>query len=426
MGDAFFSAVGLESADEAGIRQFARAVGVSRQMLAYYNSENTLPSGRDLEAILRGTRLSKAELMLRMGHIDARLLESIQNRSKEIARLLAPDLPTNASACDVIPPVYTTELGKLYRADCMAVMRQMESDSVDMVFADPPFNLKKLYPSGIDDDLREEQYVRWCEEWMEECIRILAPGGSFFLWNLPRWNATFSSFLNRRLTFRHWIAVDIKYSLPVQGRLYPSHYSLLYYCKGSKPKTFHPDRLPMQVCPECAADLRDYGGYKDKMNPSGINLTDVWYDIPPVRHSKYKKRNGANELSVRLLDRVIEMASDPGDLVFDPFGGSGTTFAVSELKKRRWCGTEIGPVDGIVQRLEEIADEAEYLSAVRENYNALFTARTLRIRGRRGLWTHESVRKPKMPNSAAAPEDSRHQRVEQAMLLERAKVPYSA
>jgi site-specific DNA-methyltransferase (adenine-specific) len=60
------------------------------------------------------------------------------------------------------------------------------------------------------------------------------------------------------------------------------------------------------------------------MNPAGVNLTDVWYDIPPVRHSKYKKR-AANELSLKLMDRVVALASDPGSLVLDPFGGSGTT-----------------------------------------------------------------------------------------------------
>jgi site-specific DNA-methyltransferase (adenine-specific) len=96
------------------------------------------------------------------------------------------------------------------------------------------------------------------------------------------------------------------------------HHSLLYYCKGEKPNAFHPDRLPMEICPKCLTDLKDYGGYKDKMNPDGINLTDVWYDIPPVRHSKYKKREGANELSIRLLDRIVEMASEAGDIVLIP------------------------------------------------------------------------------------------------------------
>jgi site-specific DNA-methyltransferase (adenine-specific) len=61
--------------------------------------------------------------------------------------------------------------------------------------------------------------------------------------------------------------------------------------KGEKPKTFNEQRLPLENCRHCGGDIRDYGGYKDKLNLKGINLTDVWYDIPPVRHSKYKNRN---------------------------------------------------------------------------------------------------------------------------------------
>jgi site-specific DNA-methyltransferase (adenine-specific) len=289
--------------------------------------------------------------------------------------------------------VFESTMGKLYQGDCLALMPHVEGDSADLIFADPPFNLKKLYPSHIDDNLKSEQYVGWCEKWIDECIRILKPGGSFFIWNLPKWNTYLAGYLNSRLTFRHWISVDIKYSLPIKGRLYPSHYSLLYYCKGKKANAFHPDRLPMDICPHCLGDLKDYGGYKDKMNPDGINLTDVWLDIPPVRHKKYKKRNGSNELSVKLMDRIIEMASDEGDLVFDPFGGSGTTYAVAEIKKRKWLGIEIGPANDIINRFENIQEDADYIAKLRENINCLITKEALKRRIENGWWTPASVRK---------------------------------
>ena len=287
---------------------------------------------------------------------------------------------------------FGTKLGRLYQCDCMQLMPGMDTDSVDLVFADPPFNLDKMYPSGMDDDLKACEYIKWSEGWLRECTRVLKPGGSLFVWNLPKWNVQLATFLNQHLTFRHWIAVDIKYSLPIAGRLYPSHYSLLYYCKGPKPKAFHPDRLPMPVCPHCSGDLRDYGGYKNKMNPSGVNLADVWTDIPPVRHAKYKRRKDANELSIRLLDRIVEIASDEGDLVFDPFGGSGTTYAVSEIKARQWIGCEIGPIEGIVARFSALEEERGYLQRIRSDLNCLFTARTLVLRQQNGLWTAESVR----------------------------------
>jgi site-specific DNA-methyltransferase (adenine-specific) len=274
-------------------------------------------------------------------------------------------------------------------------MKEINSESVDLIFADPPFNLNKLYPSRMDDNLKENQYLNWCEKWASECVRILKKGGSLFIWNLPKWNTWMSVYLNKFLTFRHWICVDIKYSLPIPGRLYPSHYSLLYFCKGEKPNTFLPDRLPMAICPHCVGDLKDYGGYKDKMNPDGINMSDVWLDVPPVRHAKYKRRNGSNELSLKLLDRIIEMSSSEGDLVFDPFGGSGTTYAVSEIKNRRWIGVEIGPVDDIINRFKKINEEAQILKELRNQYNSLFSKNDLEKRKRVGLWTPESVRKIK-------------------------------
>jgi site-specific DNA-methyltransferase (adenine-specific) len=147
----------------------------------------------------------------------------------------------------------------------------------------------------------------------------------------------------------------------------------------------------MEVCSVCKADLRDYGGYKDKMNPKGVNLTDIWMDMAPVRHSKYKKRKGSNELSVKLMDRIIEMASDEGDVVFDPFGGSGTTYIVAEIKNRRWIGIELGPTENIVDRFSGIDEEAALINKIRQNYNSLFTEDTLKMRIRNGQWTCESV-----------------------------------
>lgn len=301
------------------------------------------------------------------------------------------------SASQLLTATHRTALGSLYRGDCLDVLRQTESDSIDLIFADPPFNLGKSYASGMDDAIPEHGYLAWCKKWIEECVRVLKPGGSFFLYNLPKWNLSLGAFLNERLTFRHLIAIEMTYTLPIAGRLYPSHYSLLYYCKGPRPTTFAPDRIAMGTCPHCARELKDYGGYKDKMNPAGITLSDVWKDIPPVRHPKFKRRNDANELSIKLLDRVITLASRPGDLVLDPFGGSGSTYAVAEIKGRRWLGVELGPVDQIIARLEpqNLEIERGYLGEYRHELNALFPPDVLAEREQRGLWTPGNIPKGK-------------------------------
>lgn len=394
--DRFYEALGLKQNGKLELSKFAKQSGVSVKKLRYFNDNNILPSGLELEQILKVSGLSITELMLKLGIIDNLLSEKISKHAVEIAKILLNDEDlVDLKKSDPLEPVFSTLHGKLYQADCMDVLSQIPSNSVDMVFADPPFNLNKLYPSEMDDNLKSEKYLSWCDAWINECIRILKFNGSFFMWNLPKWNFALSSSINQKLTFRHWIAVDIKYSLPIQGRLYPSHYGLLYFVKGDKPNVFHPDRLPMQVCPKCFKDLKDYGGYKAKMNPKGVNLSDVWLDIPPVRHAKYKRRKGANELSLKLLDRIIELSTNEGDTIFDPFGGSGTTYMAAEIKERKWIGCEIGPTDDIVKRFESFQEEREFLHNYRMNINNLFPEPILKNREKLGLWTCESVQEKK-------------------------------
>lgn len=251
-----------------------------------------------------------------------------------------------------ISPTFVTELGKLYEADCLTVLPKIESGSVDTVFADPPFNLKKLYGARGNDNRAEDAYLEWCEQWLEHCARVLVPGGALFVYNLPKWNIHLASFLSKiGLDFRHWIAVEQKNCLPIQGRLYPAHYSLLYFTKG-KPRVFRKIRTPIEKCRHCDGEIRDYGGHRNAMNPNGVNLKDIWTDIPPVRHRKYKPdARTENALSTKLIDRVIEISTLPGDVVLDPFGGSGTTFAVCETKHRHWIGMEIESTQAIVDRL---------------------------------------------------------------------------
>ncbi len=251
-------------------------------------------------------------------------------------------------------PVHTTEWGALYQGDCLGVLPHIRGETVDTVFADPPFNLGKTYGERVNDSREDAEYVAWCKRWVDQCIRVLKPGGSFFLYNIPRWNVLLGAYLMERgLTFRHWIAVSIKFGLPIPGRLYPAHYSLLYYSKG-KPRTFRSIRTPIQTCRHCGGEIRDYGGHRGAMNPKGVNLMDVWDDVPPVRHWKFKsKKRKTNQLSTKILHRVVELSTRPGDLVLDPFGGSGTTFDVCERTGRRWIGIELESCDVIIERLED-------------------------------------------------------------------------
>lgn len=250
-------------------------------------------------------------------------------------------------------PDYTTAMGALFSDDCLKVLPKIRSEVVDTAFADPPFNIGKTYRKSTNDELPEEHYIEWCKGWLKQCVRVLKPGGSLFVYNLPKWNIILGAYLNSLgMEFRHWISIEISACLPIPGRLHPSHYSLLYYSKG-KPTTFRRIRTPIVTCRHCGGEVKDYGGHRDAMNPKGVTLKDVWTDIPPVRHWKFKSKNRtANALSTKILDRVVEMSTLPGDLVLDPFGGSGTTFVVCEAKHRHWLGMEIDYAKEIMERLE--------------------------------------------------------------------------
>ena len=250
----------------------------------------------------------------------------------------------------MMPPILQTGLGQLYQGDCLEWLPTLADESVDLVFADPPFNLNKDYGAGVSDRLKDTAYLDWCAAWIKECARVTKPGGAVWTYNLPKWNMEVGHHLGAAgMMFRHWVAVDIKMGLPIRGKLYPAHYSLLYYTKG-KPKTFTRPRLPIDVCRHCGGDIKDYGGHRNKLHPDGINLSDVWTDIAPVRHRGQKHR-GANQLSEKMLERVLTISSEPGDLMIDPFGGSGTTFAVAERMHRHWAGCELGDADPLVRRL---------------------------------------------------------------------------
>ena len=131
-------------------------------------------------------------------------------------------------------PTLSTPFGLLYEIDCLKLLPAIRDASIDCVFADPPFNLGKLYGQGeISDALASEDYRQWSHAWLKECIRVLKPGAAFFVYIIPRWGYHFASYLEAQgMLFRHWIAVSMKGSYPRGKKLYPAHYGLLYFTKG--------------------------------------------------------------------------------------------------------------------------------------------------------------------------------------------------
>jgi len=251
-------------------------------------------------------------------------------------------------------PTFTTAQGVLYRTDCMNVLRALDDDVIDCIFADPPFNLGKIYGEGeVRDDLAAHEYLKWCYGWLRESVRVLKPGGSIFVYNIPKWSFRLASFLeDEGMLFRHWIALTMKGTFPRGRKLYPAHYSLLYFTKGD-PSTFNKVRMPIPTCRHCGGDIKDYGGHKKFLNPAGLNLTDFWEDTSPARHSKVKARWHVNELKPMIAARCFQIASNPHDIVMDPFGGGGSSYEAASDLHRYWIGSELTDCTHIAQRLTE-------------------------------------------------------------------------
>lgn len=261
-------------------------------------------------------------------------------------------ISVSANGKDFMSASCVSRLGILFNCDCMDLLSTIRNSSIDMIFCDPPFNLRKDYNTKkFDDSMNDKEYLEWAYSWMDECIRVLKIGGSLFIYNIPRWCVQFGAYLDQYLDFRHWIAICMKNTFPRGKKLYPAHYGLLYYTKG-EPKTFNKLRTPIPTCRHCGGEIRDYGGHRDKLNPKGLNLTDFWDDTSPVRHKKFKKRS-ANELKPIIPERAILMSTSRHDIILDPFGGGGSTYIQAELNHRHWIGSEIGDCTPIIRRLSE-------------------------------------------------------------------------
>ena len=251
-------------------------------------------------------------------------------------------------------PFFTNRRGVLYQADCLGVLAMVKDASLDCIFADPPFNLGKVYGNGaVSDALETREYLKWSVAWLDECVRVLKPGAALFVYIIPRWGYHLAAHLEERdMLFRHWIALSMKGTFPRGRKLYPAHYALLYFTKG-EPRTFNRVRLPVPACRHCGKDIKDYGGHRKYLNPAGLNVTDFWDDTAPARHRKFKTRPHVNELKPMIPSRCFEIATDPGQIVLDPFGGGGSSFVAAQLLKRYWVGSEITDCRPIAERLTE-------------------------------------------------------------------------
>ncbi|NVM53057.1 MAG: site-specific DNA-methyltransferase [Candidatus Helarchaeota archaeon] len=205
----------------------------------------------------------------------------------------------------------------------------------DLAFADPPYNLAKTYSNYMDiQDARD--YINWCDKWLGLMAKVIRPGGVLMVLNLPKWCIYHATFLNNILNFRHWIVWDAL-SSPA-GKIMPAHYAILYYTKpGGKitfnyPSDIEADSYCLRI--SCRKERKKIKNIKK------VKVTDIWWDIHRIKHKRDRDEHPC-QLPLNLMKRIIEMVTNPNDLVYDPFCGAGTTAVCAKMLKRNFITTEI-------------------------------------------------------------------------------------
>lgn len=230
---------------------------------------------------------------------------------------------------------------KVVHNSCIDYLNKLHNNNphgvLDLAFADPPYNLSKNY-STYQDDMEERKYIDWCNEWLLGMYNNLKPGGALLVLNIPKWSIHHFNFLADKMIFQNWVVWDAL-STPA-GKLLPAHYSLLYFTKpGAKPK--------LNLSADQFIDSREYclrGSCVSKRKKAGDDrkelLTDIWKDVHRIKHKKDRDQHPC-QLPTKLMERIIKVFSNEGDLVFDPFGGAGTTAVAAKLLNRNFIITEL-------------------------------------------------------------------------------------
>ena len=246
-------------------------------------------------------------------------------------------------------------INNVYQGDCVELLGKIEPGSVDLAFADPPFNIGYQY--DVYHDQRDgDEYIEWNRRWMAGVYKALKLAGTFWLAIGDEYAAELKLLAQRELGFtcRSWVIWYYTFGVNCTRVFSRSHTHLLYFVKNPKSFTFNANdpavRVPSArqlVYADTRANLK--GRLPDNTwvlrpqdFPEGFKPTeDIWY-FPRVAGT-FKEREGFHgcQMPEQLLGRIIRCCSNPNEVVLDPFGGSGTTFTVAKKLGRQWIGFEL-------------------------------------------------------------------------------------
>ncbi len=217
------------------------------------------------------------------------------------------------------------------QADCLLELRTLPSESVDLIVADPPYNLGKNY--GNNHDLRGfRDYLEFTETWLTESKRILKPNGSIYVFMGVRFVSYLYDVLDQRLGFffNSWITWHYTQGMGKTKGFSPRHEDILFFTK-SEDFEFGLDavRIPQKY-------------FRARNNMTGANPGDVW-EFSHVHYSNPEREDHPTQKPEALIARIVLASSKEGGVVLDPFSGSGTTLRVCQQLNRHCIGIELNP-----------------------------------------------------------------------------------
>jgi DNA modification methylase len=228
----------------------------------------------------------------------------------------------------------------IHVADCVPWLEEQPPCWVKLIFADPPYNIGVDYGRGAAADrLPERAYLRWCYSWMVECHRLLRPDGSLWVVINDEHAAEFKRLLVRAgFTVRAWIKWFETFGVYNSSeRNFGRTSRHLFYC------TFSPTNFIFNANAVTRKSDRQTKYGDKRANPAGKIWDDVWQIPRLVENAAERVPGFKNQLPLDLVRPIVACCSDPGDVVLDPFTGSGTTAEAAVELGRRYVGTEICP-----------------------------------------------------------------------------------
>lgn len=223
----------------------------------------------------------------------------------------------------------------LHVGDCCSILPTLPAGCAALVFADPPFNIGYNYDL-YDDRRNRADYLAWVDHWLIECVRVLSPTGALWLAIGDDFAAEYRLKLDSLgLHRRNWVIWHYTFGVHCQSKFGRDHTHLFYYTRDAKQFTWNADAVRVPSARQLI--------YNDsRADTRGRVPGDVWTMSRVCGTFKERNRAGHScQMPESVLARIILATTNPGDLVIDPFAGSGTTLAVAKRLGRAWCGIEL-------------------------------------------------------------------------------------